>query len=62
MSQSPRFGLRRDEAAKVIETMRKTVQSLWFATARAAGVSEVDCDRIAGAFAYPGFQPAREQD
>ena len=62
LSQSARFGLRRDDAADMVEAMRVTVQSQWFATARAAGVSDVDCDRITGAFAYPGFQPARERE
>ena len=62
LSQSARFGLRRDDAAAVIEAMRATVQSQWFAAARTAGVSDADCDRIAGAFAYPGFQPAGEQE
>lgn len=62
ISQSERFGLRRDDAAAVVDTMQATVQSQWFATARAAGVSDADCDSIAGAFAYPGFQPARERE
>ncbi|MBX3701907.1 MAG: type II toxin-antitoxin system HipA family toxin [Dokdonella sp.] len=61
LSQSARFGLRHDDAAEVVEAMRATVQSQWFAIARAAGVSDGDCARIAGAFAYPGFQSAGER-
>ena len=60
LSQATRFGLRPGDAAALVETMRETVQAQWFATARAAGVSEADCDRIAGAFVYPGFQPGTE--
>lgn len=60
LSQSARFGLRHEDAASVIDAMRTTVQVQWFATARAAGVSEADCGRIAGAFVYPGFHPSRE--
>ena len=62
LSQSTRFGLRRDDAHAIVEAMLTTVQSQWFATARAAGVSDADGDRIAGAFAYPGFRPAREPE
>jgi hypothetical protein len=32
----------------------------WYEYARAAGVSDADCERIAGAFLYPGLHyPAR---
>lgn len=27
----------------------------WYEVTRAAGASEEDCERIKGAFAYPGF-------
>jgi serine/threonine-protein kinase HipA len=57
LSQCGRFGLHHEEAAQIIEAMHTQVQSAWYATARAAGVSEADCAKIAGAFAYPGFQP-----
>ncbi len=62
LSQSSRFGLLRDDAAAVVEAMRATVQAQWFATARAAGVTDADCNRIAGAFAYAGFLPAGEHE
>jgi len=55
LSQSARFLLKRDEAEAIITTMEKQVQGTWYATARGAGVSERDCDKIASAFAYPGF-------
>jgi serine/threonine-protein kinase HipA len=55
LSQSARFLLERDEARAIVEAMESQVRGSWFATAKAAGVSERDCERIAGAFAYPGF-------
>ena len=54
-SQSARFLLPDDEAKHIVETMKDRVKGTWYKTARAAGVSEKDCERIAGAFAYPGF-------
>ena len=35
--------------------MQAQVRSAWYAVARAAGVTARDCDKIAAAFAYPGF-------
>ncbi len=55
LSQCARFLLDRDGARSIVETMEAQVRSTWFAAAKAAGVSDRDCDRIAGAFAYPGF-------
>lgn len=56
MSQHMRFLLQRDEAQHLIDEMEAQVRSTWFATAREAGVSPADCNRIAGAFAYEGFR------
>jgi serine/threonine-protein kinase HipA len=61
LSQCTRFLLERDEASDIIDTMEKQVRGTWHATARAVGVSERDCERIAGAFAYPGFRQSRDQ-
>ena len=60
LSQSARFLLEPGEAAATIDTMEAQVRGTWYATARAAGVSERDCERIAPAFAYPGFRQQRE--
>ena len=35
--------------------MRDRVSGTWYEVARSAGVSEKDCERISGAFVYPGF-------
>jgi len=55
LSQHARFLLDPDEARAIVSTMEGQVRGLWYPTARAVGVTERDCDRIAGAFAYPGF-------
>jgi serine/threonine-protein kinase HipA len=55
LSQSARFLLEREEARSIVDAMEAQVRGTWFATAKAAGVAERDCDRISGAFAYPGF-------
>jgi serine/threonine-protein kinase HipA len=56
LSQSPRFYLERSDARAVIAKMEAQVRSTWFETARRAGVTERDCAKIAGAFAYSGFR------
>lgn len=55
LSQCARFLLSREEAAGVIASMKGTVSTGWYATARGQGVSERDCALLSGAFAYPGF-------
>lgn len=56
LSQCERFLLRRDEAGALVERMEAAVKSQWYGIARAAGVTERDCERVAGAFAYAGFR------
>jgi serine/threonine-protein kinase HipA len=56
ISQSARFLLERDEARALILKIEKCVKRTWHKVARAQGVSERDCEKIAGAFAYPGFR------
>ncbi len=55
LSQSARFLLGQDDAKGIVETMRARVKDSWHDVARSVGVSEKDCERIVGAFAYPGF-------
>lgn len=61
LSQSARFLLERNQASAIIDTMEEQVRARWFSTARGAGVSPADCDRISGAFAYQGFDQNREE-
>jgi len=55
LSQSARFLLNPDDAKNSINTIEETVKNKWYDIARKAGVTEKDCERIAKAFAYPGF-------
>ena len=55
LSQSIRFLVKPDEAEKLVDGMEKRVRQTWYEVARREGVSERDCELIAGAFAYPGF-------
>ncbi|BAP89172.1 putative uncharacterized protein [Burkholderiales bacterium GJ-E10] len=56
LSQRARFLLDDDDARGIVNAMEAQVRASWYATARAAGVSERDCEKIAGAFAYEGFR------
>lgn len=56
LSQSARFLLERAQAEAIIDAMEAQVKGAWYATARSAGVSEKDCERIASAFTYQGFR------
>ena len=56
LSQSARFLLEPDEARKTIDEMEQNVKTKWYDIARRESVTEKDCERIASAFAYPGFR------
>lgn len=60
VSESPRFLLERTQAGAIVNRMEEQVRATWYHTARANGVSETDCRRISGAFAYPGFRAPAE--
>jgi serine/threonine-protein kinase HipA len=55
LSQSARFLMPDDDAKRIVAAMRERVKNTWYEVARSVGVSEKDCERISGAFAYPGF-------
>ncbi len=59
LSQSRRFLIEREAAARILEEMERTVQNRWYDVARREGVSERDCERIRGGFVYPGFRYPR---
>lgn len=61
LSQRARFLLDDDDARGIVDAMEAQVRASWHATARAAGVSERDCEKIAGAFAYEGFRQESSQ-
>lgn len=56
LSQSARFLLERPQAEAIVAATEAQVGASWQATARGAGVSERDCERLASAFVYPGFR------
>ena len=56
MTQAARFLLSPEAAAAIIDEVEAVVKKRWYATLRAAGVSERECRLLAGAFAYPGFR------
>jgi serine/threonine-protein kinase HipA len=59
LSQSARFLMPAADARSTLQTMAGKIAT-WYEHARAAGVSDADCERIAGAFLYPGLHyPAR---
>lgn len=50
-----RFLLSNEEAALKISKMNDQIQTSWYDTLRAHGVSERDAETVRGAFAYDGF-------
>ena len=56
LTQCERFHMKRDEAIALMAEMEQSVRARWYESARACGVSEQDCERLSGAFAYPGFR------
>jgi len=56
MSQCRRFHVEPEHANQIIDEMEQVVKNRWQAIARAEGVTEQDCARISGAFAYAGFR------
>jgi serine/threonine-protein kinase HipA len=55
LSENLRFLVPAPEAEAIVTSMTQQVSGSWYNVARAAGVSEQDCERIKGAFVYPGF-------
>jgi len=56
LSQSARFLLKPEEATAIIDEMEEIVRNRWYEIARREGVTDKDCEKIARAFAYPGFR------
>ncbi len=56
LSQSARFLLESEEAQAIISQMEVHIKKTWYKIARAEGVTEKECEQIAGAFVYPGFR------
>lgn len=56
LSECERFRLDKPQAAALIDQMKQTVDTRWHAVLRKHGVSEKDCELLARAFVYPGFE------
>lgn len=56
LSQCQRFLIEPEEATQLIDEMERIVKSSWRLIARSEGVTEADCERMSGAFAYEGFR------
>ncbi|NOX50664.1 MAG: hypothetical protein GXP16_09030 [Gammaproteobacteria bacterium] len=56
-----KFHVKPEEAKALIDTMKHTVNTRWYAIARTEGVTEQDCERIKEAFAYEGSALTNEQ-
>jgi len=56
LSQAARFLLEPGIANNTIDTIEEIVKNKWRHIARKQGVTEKDCEKIASAFAYPGFR------
>jgi len=54
-SNHGRFLLSAQEAAAIVDHVCAVVNSQWRRCYRQAGVSEQDCERLAGAFVYSGL-------
>jgi serine/threonine-protein kinase HipA len=55
LSQCRRFLLDPPQAEAIIDEMAKRVEKTWRKVARSVGVTHADCQKIKGAFVYPGF-------
>ncbi len=56
VSQAPRFLLTTEQAVAIVNDVEARVCDGWYRVARRVGVTERDCEAIAGAFCYPGFR------
>ena len=56
ISQCERFLVTPEEANAIIDDMEIIVRNRWYEIARRVGVTDNDCEKLARAFAYPGFR------
>lgn len=56
LAGAARFGLSREEAGGIIDEMKQTVAREWRPEVLRQGGTAGDCDAIAPAFVYPGFE------
>lgn len=56
LSQHGQFKLSLEHATAIVDRLQQVVASRWHATLRQQGATLADCDKLAGAFNYPGFE------
>lgn len=56
LSQHAQFKLAREQARAIIDQVQQVVAGRWAAVLRQQGTTQADCDAVAAAFNYPGFE------
>ena len=56
LSEHAQFKLSLDQTRALIDQMQRVVTARWLPVLRQHGASDADCDRLAPAFNYPGFE------
>ena len=56
LSGHGQFKLSLEQAAAIVDHVQKVVATRWHAVLRQHGTTVADCDRVAAAFNYPGFE------
>lgn len=56
LSQHGQFKLSLEHAAAIVDQLQQVVAARWHATLRQQGTTPADCDKLAGAFNYAGFE------
>ncbi|HMS05543.1 MAG TPA: hypothetical protein PKD73_07110, partial [Burkholderiaceae bacterium] len=56
LSQHGQFKLSLEHATSIVYQLQQVVAARWHATLRQQGTTPADCDKLAGAFNYAGFE------
>ena len=56
LSQHGQFKLSREQAEAIVNQVQQVVSARWHAVLRQEGATLPDCEKVAGAFNYPGFE------
>ncbi len=56
LSQHGQFKLSLEHAAAIVDQLQQVVAARWHAVLRQQGTTPADCDKLAGAFNYAGFE------
>jgi len=56
LSQHGQFKLPLEHAAAIVDQLQQVVAARWHTTLRQQGTTPADCDKLAGAFNYAGFE------